>query len=1200
MVSANSHIRRGFLVPTLFVALVIGVLFALTNADVQRTDAATGVIDALNVGTCLATDDRVFEDETCALYSDGSNAWRIRDEVEEVRTLYATYAFDPKTGWSAPRAILQDTDLIKISIHDPDRDKRSGVLVRGEGQTEITGDLAEITRLLRNNGVIANDEIIAFESGTELTVRDGGGIARIDNSGSNTINFTGASTYKPMAVDGNIRFFGCVTEFTVCVLTGSGTDKLVDITSFLDVDEDRTSGSINPSVAPWLAVNASVPADKDIEIHAIFYETSGQETMVGGQTYHYCGASTQINNDNGVWKCNGSTASARDSQSDIQFTSDEIRYNEPLTVRATSNGNRGHVNLYLQETDLFTGRYEGYVRLTDPNGDGRVRDGDTSVTDWGQQLRDATSHTISGAAVIGVTTGPVYIEYEDSSGRSRSLTIEIDLQPPTIYIDSPQHQSASDDHSPDFIGTFEDYQSGLARDSFRLVVDNDPDNSSNYDFALDNLVPRINVRGSKTNGSVYSQNDYIGFSTSGNDSFGVVMPSRLYNLGDDSCDRGQNVCFIEADNYSDGDTTARFDDRVRLRLDSDSLEFGIDFQAFVVDVAGNIGFSDSDPDRPYFINDLGQEDPKDRVPGNVLGALSAHIIGLDEKDPEISTTRSATGYYGLDIDDKPIVDRHGVMLVFDGPIAESSISTTTFYVELDDGSEGEVIDFVVDEQYVFLKLADELASDATPYIGINPGERVRDRAGNITSGRELKKFEANDGISPKLTVTLSGGSGIGTGNEGPDRLTNNIIQIHIASDEAIHGAPLLFVVCNDLQWEQTVNARKSDFDIDDFINNRIGAFNGKPREPSGTDYQCGSGDDAYNFTPREMQGNARPGENWEVGWQNAKSGSSALKDGRLRVVAYARDRSKHVRNGQFVQSWGAGATDLTLDTELLSPVKPSGGRVFPADGEETSELRPFILLEFNEPTPVTIESAKVDGLEQKGGFRTSDHNRFVYWPQSMSRGKHEVEVKATDAAGNSVEFDFEFTSTERGDFVINIVPGWNAISVPADPIDSNIDTVFSDPAITAVIGWDIDGWRIAVRRSGVWESNAQYAPLTSIRSRYGYWVKSDAFIYQRVPLIGIVRRSDVPALIDIPTQKGWNFVGVVDHDGDQTEDHFGETLIDSQDEPVSAADYLGTNYVRAYTWDATFRRFTVLRETDAITIGHGIWVYYPDGTGIAP
>ena len=48
--------------------------------------------------------------------------------------------------------------------------------------------------------------------------------------------------------------------------------------------------------------------------------------------------------------------------------------------------------------------------------------------------------------------------------------------------------------------------------------------------------------------------------------------------------------------------------------------------------------------------------------------------------------QSATGYYGLDSDDNPKTDRSGIMLVFDGPIAASSVSTSTFAVELDDKS----------------------------------------------------------------------------------------------------------------------------------------------------------------------------------------------------------------------------------------------------------------------------------------------------------------------------------------------------------------------------------------------------------------------------------------------------------------------------------------------------------------------------------
>ena len=61
--------------------------------------------------------------------------------------------------------------------------------------------------------------------------------------------------------------------------------------------------------------------------------------------------------------------------------------------------------------------------------------------------------------------------------------------------------------------------------------------------------------------------------------------------------------------------------------------------------------------------------------------------------------------------------------------------------------------------------------------------------------------------------------------------------------------------------------------------------------------------------------------------------------------------------------------------------------------------------------------------------------------------------------------------------------------------------MFTDPAVTTVIGWDTQGWRIAVRRDGVWDSNDKIGePLNEIRAKYGYWVKSDGFIRQPVAL----------------------------------------------------------------------------------------------------
>ena len=51
------------------------------------------------------------------------------DEAIEVDELYATYAHDPKTAAEAPRGIIANADLIKISIKDTGRDRRDPVLI---------------------------------------------------------------------------------------------------------------------------------------------------------------------------------------------------------------------------------------------------------------------------------------------------------------------------------------------------------------------------------------------------------------------------------------------------------------------------------------------------------------------------------------------------------------------------------------------------------------------------------------------------------------------------------------------------------------------------------------------------------------------------------------------------------------------------------------------------------------------------------------------------------------------------------------------------------------------------------------------------------------------------------------------------------------------------------------------------------------
>ena len=41
-------------------------------------------------------------------------------------------------------------------------------------------------------------------------------------------------------------------------------------------------------------------------------------------------------------------------------------------------------------------------------------------------------------------------------------------------------------------------------------------------------------------------------------------------------------------------------------------------------------------------------------------------------------------------------------------------------------------------------------------------------------------------------------------------------------------------------------------------------------------------------------------------------------------------------------------------------------------------------------------------------------------------------------------------------------------------------------------------------------------------------------------------------------------------------------------------------FKRAYTWDAIANGYRILSKDDAVKIGDGIWVYFPDGTNVSP
>ena len=592
----------------------------------------------------------------------------------------------------------------------------------------------------------------------------------------------------------------------------------------------------------------------------IVYHTSEFETLIGGEK----AADYVVDaNDDDI------PDDAELAKSQPDFSKAEDNAGAELVVEARSDGREGRQFLMLHETSRFSGRYEGFLALTDENGDDEG---------WGLQVGPAMTHEVGDAAIIGVESGPVVVAYKDTDGSTKLLEIEIDTVPPSITVDSPTHESQGQDTSPEFSGTFIDRDSGLRDETFRLYVDHRVDPNENGEDGMLALDLNVQITGSgdygvvrATDVVVESQSEYAGFDAT-NDTFGVIKHNKLFDVEEDA-NAGEvldKIRSIDGDNHDDGATEGTFGDSVRISFLSDAdYNNTIDFQALVADRAGNIGFSDSDADGPGRINDLGEAVVDDRKTDryNVLGWYARHIFFLDETDPEIYEEQSVTGFYGENDDDVPQSNRSGILVAFDRAVDPDSIGVDTFTVTLDTAGTDEVsvVDVDVDGRAVYLLLASELASDARPYVDIDSGQWVSDPAGNRKTGGDQDPFEVKDGITPVLSVALSGGSGSGEGDEGPSKLTKDTIIVTISADEEINATPSLVVVCSDIGWDgdTTDDDDENDKGLSDLVGMRSGAI--KDRGSANfTSFTYSCGDDTVEMQP--VQSYSRPGLTWEYQW----------------------------------------------------------------------------------------------------------------------------------------------------------------------------------------------------------------------------------------------------------------------------------------------------------------------------------------------
>jgi hypothetical protein len=230
----------------------------------------------------------------------------------------------------------------------------------------------------------------------------------------------------------------------------------------------------------------------------------------------------------------------------------------------------------------------------------------------------------------------------------------------------------------------------------------------------------------------------------------------------------------------------------------------------------------------------------------------------------------------------------------------------------------------------------------------------------------------------------------------------------------------------------------------------------------------------------------------------------------------------------------------------------------------------------------------------------------------LTNASHKYIVKAKDAAGNTFTETTTFTKSDRTDFVIKLFAGWNSVSVPSNPVDTDVNTVLANSGIKQVVAYDAttpsQPWRIASKVASAAYTSGTTPGLSNVTAGPGYWIETSNFEDQKVTLEGPTGPGDArPGLTTIATGNGWNLVGVVDQSRTQTQKGNNATTLQrpnfaGTDAPVIVASYFNTvNNGRAYTFDTVTSKFRELIGNNPVKIGTGIWVFIsPQTNGELP
>ena len=171
---------------------------------------------------------------------------------------------------------------------------------------------------------------------------------------------------------------------------------------------------------------------------------------------------------------------------------------------------------------------------------------------------------------------------------------------------------------------------------------------------------------------------------------------------------------------------------------------------------------------------------------------------------------------------------------------------------------------------------------------------------------------------------------------------------------------------------------------------------------------------------------------------------------------------------------------------------------------------------------------------------------------------------------------------ERPPYRIDLLPGWNLISIPSDPVDMALDSVIGpDSHVSIVLGYQSDAWLTALRNADrEWEGT-----LTTMSGGLGYWVVTPVAETLTVTLSPTPLAQGPPNCY-IP--RGWQLAGVWD-----TEQRPAGTKVDA-DENFRRQRFPWILFWKAaHGFDTGSSQWSSIRPGAGATVevGAGYWVW---------